>query len=65
MIRKVIDGLPKAIIPIKAEMCASQLPKLIDSCKELKELALQRNVSPKPSRPQEMLRTNTFIEINS
>ena len=53
MMRKVLDVLPKSIVPLKVEMSASQLPKLIDSCKELKELAVQRNVSPKPSRLQE------------
>jgi hypothetical protein len=46
MMRKVLDVLPKSIVPLKVEMSASQLPKLIDSCKELKELAVQRNVSP-------------------
>ena len=53
MMRKVLDVLPKSIVPLKVEMSASQLPKLIDSCKELKELVVQRNVSPKPSRLQE------------
>ncbi len=61
MMRKMLEVLPKALLPLKVEMCASQVPKLIESCKELKELALQRDVSPKPSRPQA---AQGVIEIN-
>jgi hypothetical protein len=65
MMRNVLEVLPKSSIPPKVEVRASQVPMLIDSCKELKGLALHIDLSPKPSRTQETQPPNTVIQINS